>query len=299
MQRKLLFLINPISGTRNKNRLIEAVTKQTTQRNIPFQIIPTAIEGKYDFLKEKISQEKITDVIVCGGDGSINHVASALIGINVNIGIIPMGSGNGLAFAAKIHFNISKALDVIFKGKASAVDGFNINNRFGCMLCGLGFDAQVAHAFFNEKKRGLFTYIKISLQHFFCSKFYPFIIEVNNNTFKTEAFFISIANSNQFGNDVTIAPQAKLNDGLLDVVIIKKRNKIQTVISLLKQISLGKIQPCSELFKKDKGVYYFQTDHIIIQNPAVAPLHIDGEPAETKDRIEISILPNAFKLIQA
>ena len=298
MHRKLLFLINPISGTRNKNLLIEAVTKQTTQRNIPFQIIPTAIEGKYDFLKEKILQEKITDVIVCGGDGSINHVASALIGINVNIGIIPMGSGNGLAFAAKIPFNISKALDVIFKGKASAVDGFNINNTFGCMLCGLGFDAQVAHAFFNEKKRGLFTYIKISLQHFFCSKFYPFIVEVNNTTFKTEAFFISIANSNQFGNYVTIAPQAKLNDGLLDVVIIKKRNKIQTVISLLKQISLGKIQPCSELFKKDKGVYYFQTDHIIIQNPALAPLHIDGEPAETKDRIEISILPNAFKLIQ-
>ncbi len=298
MQRKLLFLINPISGTRNKNRLTQAITKETTQRNIPFQIIPTAIEGKYDFLKEKISQEKITDVIVCGGDGSINHVASALIGINVNIGIIPMGSGNGLAFAAKIPFNISKALDVIFKGKASAVDGFNINNTFGCMLCGLGFDAQVAHAFFNEKKRGLFTYIKISLQHFFCSKFYPFIVEVNNTTFKTEAFFISIANSNQFGNYVTIAPQAKLNDGLLDVVIIKKRNKIQTVISLLKQISLGKIQPYSELFKKDKGVYYFQTDHIIIQNPALAPLHIDGEPAETKDKVEVRILPNAFKLIQ-
>jgi diacylglycerol kinase family enzyme len=136
------------------------------------------------------------------------------------------------------------------------------------------------------------------LQHFFCSKFYPFIVEVNNDCFNTEAFFISIANSNQFGNYVTIAPQAKLNDGLLDVVIIKKRNKIQTVISLLKQIGLGKIQPCSDLFKKDKSVYYFQTDHIIIQNPELAPLHIDGEPAETKDKIEIKILPNAFKLIQ-
>ena len=119
MHRKLLFLINPISGTRNKNRLTQAITKETTHRNIPFEIIPTAIEGKYDFLIEKISQEKITDVIVCGGDGSINHVASALIGINVNIGIIPMGSGNGLAFAAKIPFNISKALDVIFNGKAN------------------------------------------------------------------------------------------------------------------------------------------------------------------------------------
>lgn len=298
MHRNILFLINPISGTRNKNRLTEAIRKETKQRNIPFEIIPTAIEGKYDFLKEKIARENITDVIVCGGDGSINHVASALIGINVNIGIIPMGSGNGLAFAAKIPFNIFKALDVIFNGKSNAVDGFYVNNRFGCMLCGLGFDAQVAHAFFNEKKRGLFTYIKISLRHFFCSKFYSFKVEVNNKTFKTDAFFISIANSNQYGNYVTIAPQALLNDGLLDVVIIKKRNKIQTVISLLKQIGLGQIQPSSDLFKKDKSVYYFQTDQIIIQNPELAPLHIDGEPAETKDKVEIKILPNAFKLIQ-
>jgi len=298
MDRKLLFLINPISGTRNKNRLSDSINKETSKRNIPYQIIPTAKEGKYDFLKEKIAIEKITDVIICGGDGSINHVASALIGVNVNIGIIPMGSGNGLAFAAKIPFNINKALDIIFNGNAKYIDAFFVNKIFGCMLCGLGFDANVAHAFFNQKKRGLFTYIKITLRHFFCSKYYDFKLEVNNNTFNTEAFFISIANSNQFGNYVTIAPKARLNDGLLDVVIVKKRNKIQTIVALLKQIVLGKIQPCSDLFKKDRGVYYFQTDHIIIQNPALASLHIDGEPAKTNRNIEIKILPNAFKLIQ-
>jgi YegS/Rv2252/BmrU family lipid kinase len=298
MDRKLLFLINPISGTRNKKRLSEVITTEASRRNIPFQIIPTSIEGKYDFLKEKISGENITDVIVCGGDGSINHVVSSLIGINVNIGIIPMGSGNGLAFAAKIPFNISKALDVIFNGKASAVDGFNINNTFGFMLCGLGFDAQVAHAFFNQKKRGLFTYIKITLRQFFCSKFYPFKVEVNNNTFNTDAFFISIANSNQFGNYVTIAPKARLNDGLLDVVIIKKQNKIQTGFSILKQIVFGKNQSFPQVFEKDKSVFYFQTNLIKIQNPGLAPLHIDGEPAETNSIIEIKVLPNAFKLIQ-
>jgi YegS/Rv2252/BmrU family lipid kinase len=298
MNRNLLFLINPISGTRNKNRLSDSIITETSKRNIPFQIIPTAMEGKYDFLKEKVALEKITDVIICGGDGSINHVASALIGIDVNIGIIPMGSGNGLAFAAKIPFNINKALEIIFNGKAKDIDAFYVNKNFGCMLCGLGFDAQVAHAFFNQKKRGLFTYINISMRHFFSSKYYAFNIMVNNNSFSTDAFFISIANSNQFGNYVTIAPRASLNDGLLDVVIVKKRNKIQTIFSLLKQISLGKIQTCPKVFEKDKGVYYFQTNHIIIQNPALAPLHIDGEPAETNSNIEIKVLPNAFKLIQ-
>jgi YegS/Rv2252/BmrU family lipid kinase len=298
MDRKLLFLINPISGTRNKKRLSEIITTEASRRNITFQIIPTVIEAKYDFLKEKISLEKITDVIICGGDGSINHVTSALIGVDVNIGIIPMGSGNGLAFAAKIPFNINKALDIIFNGKAKYVDAFYVNKNFGCMLCGLGFDAQVAHAFFNQKKRGLFTYINISMRHFFSSKFYAFNIKVNNNSFSTDAFFISIANSNQFGNYVTIAPRASLNDGLLDVVIVKKRNKIQTIFSLLKQISLGKIQSCPQVFEKEKGVYYFQTKQIIIQNPGLASLHIDGEPAETQHKIEIRILPNAFKLIQ-
>jgi YegS/Rv2252/BmrU family lipid kinase len=256
------------------------------------------MEGKYDFLKEKISRENITDVIICGGDGSINHVTSALIGVDVNIGIIPMGSGNGLAFAAKIPFNINKALDIIFNGKAKYIDAFYVNKNFGCMLCGLGFDAQVAHAFFNQKKRGLFTYINISMRHFFSSKFYAFNVLVNNNSFSTDAFFISIANSNQFGNYVTIAPRASLNDGLLDVVIVKKRNRIQTILALLKQIGLGKIQSCPQVFEKDKGVYYFQTEQIIIQNPSLAPLHIDGEPAETQSDIEIRILPNAFKLIQ-
>ena len=209
-----------------------------------------------------------------------------------------MGSGNGLAFAAKIPLNIFKALDLVFNGKASPIDGFYVNDTFGCMLCGLGFDAQVAHAFFNQKKRGLFTYINISMRHFFSSKYYAFNILVNNNSFSTDAFFISIANSNQFGNYVTIAPRASLNDGLLDVVIVKKRNKIQTIFSLLKQIGLGKIQSCPQVFEKDKGVYYFQTEQIIIQNLGLAPLHIDGEPAETLPKIEIRILPNAFKLIQ-
>ncbi len=298
MDRKLLFLINPISGTRNKNRLSEIITTETTRRNIPFQIKPTSIEGKYEFLIEKISRENITDVIICGGDGSINHVASTLIGTNVNIGIIPMGSGNGLAFAAKIPFNILKALDVVFDGKASAIDAFLVNNTFGCMLCGLGFDAQVAHEFFNQKKRGLFTYIKITLRQFFCSKFYSFKVEVNNNTFNTDAFFISIANSNQFGNYVTIAPKARLNDGLLDVVIIKKQNKIQTGFSIFRQIVFGKNQTFPQVFEKNKSVYYFQTNQIKIQNRGLAPLHIDGEPVETNSIIEIKILPNAFKLIQ-
>ncbi len=119
------------------------------------------------FLRSIISEEKITDVVIAGGDGTVSQVISSLMTADVNFGIIPCGSGNGLAFAAKIPKNPEKALDIIFNGKASAVDGFYVNNHFACMLCGVGFDAKVAYEFSQQTKRGLKTYASLSQQTFF------------------------------------------------------------------------------------------------------------------------------------
>jgi len=205
MNRKFIYFINPISGTSGKVLLLETIKQKTTERNIPFEILHTNAAGDYQYLGEKIRNEQITDVIICGGDGTVNQVANALQGIRVNVGIIPMGSGNGLAFAARIPKKPAQALDVIFNGKAEYIDSFYINGQFSCMLCGLGFDAQVAHDFAKQKKRGLATYVKQSTRNFFSARPYPFEIEMDGIRINTEAFFISIANSNQFGNNFTIA----------------------------------------------------------------------------------------------
>ena len=165
MKRKFIYFINPISGTSGKALLLKIIKKKTTEKNIPFEILDTNAAGEYAYLKEKIFVEKITDIIVCGGDGTVNQIAGALLGIDINIGIIPMGSGNGMAFAAKIPKRIDKALEIIFIGKTSLVDSFYINHKFSCMLCGLGFDAQVAHDFAKQKKRGLLTYIKLAIKN--------------------------------------------------------------------------------------------------------------------------------------
>ena len=298
MQRRFIYFINPISGTKNKLPLIELIKTETTNQQIPFEILDTTIDGNYSFLSNKIEAEKITDVIICGGDGTVNQIISFLLGVPVNVGIIPMGSGNGLALAAGLSRNAKKALKIIFNGNVKNTDGFFVNGKFGCMLTGLGFDAQVAFDFLKQKKRGLFTYIKICFKNFFIGKHYLFEVEINKQRINTDAFFISVANSNQFGNHVTIAPKASLSDGLLDIIIITKMNKFLTVFSLLRQISLGKIQPHHELFNKNKNIYYFQTDELIIHNTNMAPLHIDGEPAETNSTIEIKVLPSAFKLLQ-
>lgn len=297
MNRKFVYFINPISGNRSKVQVLEMVRLKTTLKQIPFEILDTNAAGNYFYLLDKIKAEGITDVIVCGGDGTINHIANALQGTGVNIGIIPMGSGNGLAFAAKIPKDPSRALEIIFKGKVSPIDAFYINNTFSCMLCGLGFDAQVAHDFAKQKKRGLVTYIKQSMKNFIKAGTYPFTLTVNGNTLNTEAFFISIANSNQFGNNFTIAPQASLMDGLLDIVIVNKMSKVRMLWTILKQIRSGQARAYEDKKYHRTDIGYFQTRHLSITNTKLAPLHIDGDPAATAEKFEISIIEKAIRLL--
>ncbi|MEO6668162.1 MAG: YegS/Rv2252/BmrU family lipid kinase [Ferruginibacter sp.] len=298
MNRKFICFINPISGTRSKAALRPLIEKRMTKENFQCQFHDTRKDGIYHFLPSLIKEQKITDVIICGGDGTVNQVSSFLLNVDVNVGIIPLGSGNGLAFAAGISKLSSKALDTIMSGTPEYIDSFYINRQFSCMLCGIGFDAQVAHDFAQQKKRGLATYAKQTMKNFLTAQAYPFIINVNNNQLKTEAFFISIANSNQFGNHVTIAPKASLSDGLLDIVVVNKMNKINMLYSLLRHIKFGKLQPVSENGFSQKDIQYFQTKKLVIQNPNLAPLHIDGEPTLTSSRFEIEIVEKAFRLVK-
>lgn len=295
MRRKIIYLINPISGTRGKTSLKELVVSKTKERRIPFEVLPTMIDGDYRFLKSKIRDDGITDIVVCGGDGSVNAVVHSLAETEVNFGIVPMGSGNGLAYAAGIPRNSAKALDIVFDGKPLPTDAFLVNEKFACMLCGLGFDAKVAHEFAEQPKRGLATYASLTTRNFFSAKAYPFKVKANGLTFTTEAFFISVANSNQFGNNFTIAPQAELSDGMLDVVIVKKIAKPLLLLTVMKQVIAGKIKKVENSLRSP--VIYFQTDNLVIENIAEAPLHIDGEPRDSLKSLSIRVLPHHFKLI--
>ncbi len=298
MNRKIIYLVNPISGTAKKETLLKNIEASGREKKLQFEILPTNAKGDYDLVKDKIEREKITDIIIIGGDGTVNQVINALRGCNVKFGIIPLGSGNGLAFAAGIPKNTTKAHNVILKGASKNVDAFLINGYYSCMLSGLGFDAKVAHEFAAQTKRGLLTYTQQSLLHFFKAQPYQFEIVLDNFSFFTDAYFISIANSNQFGNNVTIAPQASLNDGLLDIVIVQKMNKAKLPFAVLKQMrGNNKLQELVENISK-KTVLYFQTSALTIRNLKHAPLHVDGEPRETAGEFKIEILKDCFELIQ-
>ena len=296
MAQRIIYIINPIAGTRTKKDLQQFIQEKTKEKKIPFHVCPSVASGDYSFLQSIIREERITDVVIAGGDGTVSQVVSSLMKEEVNFGIIPCGSGNGLALAAKISKQPAKALDTIFNGRASAIDGFYVNKQFACMLCGIGFDAKVAHEFAHQPKRGLKTYASLVSKNFFSISPYQFTVESNGLEFSTEAFFISIANSNQFGNNFTIAPKALLSDGFLDIVIVKKAAKPVLLYNLIKQIFAGKLQTVETSL--DLPVIYFQTKKIVIKNIGNAPLHIDGDPAETPEELKIEIRKKCFRLIQ-
>ncbi|WP_153796876.1 diacylglycerol/lipid kinase family protein [Foetidibacter luteolus] len=298
LQRRFVFLANPISGGAKKDSLLKDIEAEGKKRGMHYEIIPTNSTGNYDFLKDKILDHHITDVIIIGGDGTVNQVVNSLQHVKVRFGIIPMGSGNGLAFAAGIPKKPQQAFDIIMKGESKMVDAFLINQQFSCMLSGLGFDASVAHDFASKASRGLLTYTQQSLINFFKAQPYQFEILLDNFSFYTDAFFISIANSNQFGNNFTIAPQASLNDGLLDIVIVQKMNKARLPFAVLRQIrGNNQLQQLVDDVTK-KNVLYFQTPSLTIRNLRHAPFHIDGEPKETSSEFNIEIIKDCFELIQ-
>jgi diacylglycerol kinase (ATP) len=293
-ERKFLVFINPISGAKNKEAAKATVEKVLQENKLYYEVLPTEKEGKYIYLKNKIETDKITDIIICGGDGSVNQVGAHLIGVKVNIGIIPLGSGNGLAFTAGIAASPQKAMQTILDGKAKQIDAFKINNDFSCHLIGVGFDAEVAHQFAVHPSRGGATYVKLVLKNYFKAKPFPFQIKIEDRIINTEAFFVCVANSNQFGNKIKIAPKASLSDGLLDVVIVNKTNKVNVFLKMMRQLIAGKVKPVAE---KYGIIQYYQTKKISITNTEKAPLHIDGEPYKTNTHFEIEIIENALSLL--
>ncbi len=165
-------------------------------------------------------------------------------------------------------------------------------------MCGIGCDAQIAHDFANRKIRGLKTYLQLSAMQYFKAQSFNFTIKTKDLSTDVDAFFITISNSNQFGNNITIAPKASLNDGLFDIVIVKKMHKLMLPFALLHQISGSNALEELKNYRNNKNIIYFQAREATIINNTSAPLHIDGEPEPLTQKIKFKIMPNAFRLLQ-
>jgi YegS/Rv2252/BmrU family lipid kinase len=305
LNRKLFYIINPIAGNGSRGSLRKQIEERTRKAGYDFECRDSAIDGNYDLIVHAIQSKGFTDIIIAGGDGTINQVVGALRYLELPFGIIPCGSGNGLARCAGLSTDPQEALDTIFSGSAMRTDGYTVNGNFACELTGLGFDGAVAHAYAQSATRGLNTYIRHAIKQFASAPSYRFIVRLFGQALSLDAYMITVANANQFGNKVTIAPYASLSDGLLDVIIVKKQHKLPLLWRAYRQLS-GQNQPLrgediiTSLSDKrnQQDIHYWQVSAIEIENLDDAMIHVDGEATSRVEKAKIEIAPSVFRLIR-
>lgn len=288
-KKKVLFIINPISGTKKKKDVELLITQSIDQDQYEYYFKQTEGVGDGYSMALQASNQNFDTIVAVGGDGTINEVSRAIIGSDVNLGIIPVGSGNGLARHLNIPLRIQDAVQVINDRFILPIDSVQLNNTSFVSIAGVGFDALVAKKFALQKRRGFFSYLKVILTEYLRYNQKKYHIIIDGEVIRTKAFFIALANSDQFGYHTSIAPKARVTDGLIDVVIVKK---IPLYLSVF-QIPLlfnGKIE-------KSKFVESFQAKEIEIYRKKNRTINIDGEPMKLEKDIKVKILPNSLNTI--
>jgi YegS/Rv2252/BmrU family lipid kinase len=240
-----------------------------------------------------ISAEEVkrgTDIIVAvGGDGSVNEIARELINSNSTLGIVPAGSGNGLAHHLGISVNLRKAIEIINKGNTLKMDTGKVNEKVFVSLAGIGFDGLVAAKYANSKIRGFLAYMKIATEGYTRYKPKKYTIKINGRIIKQRALFIIFANSNQFGYNAPIAPEASVSDGLLDVVISQKPLMVEMPL-IAGLMYWRKID-------KTKYVEVIKSSEIIVRSTKKRWVNIDGEAFKMDKEIHVKVIPNSLNII--
>lgn len=277
---KALLIINPISGTSNKEGLAELVRKTLALRGVTVDVAWTKARGDATTLATDAANRGYGTVIAAGGDGTVNETAQALCDTGVTLGIIPCGSGNGLARHLNIPVDIKASLDIIADGHSVICDYGTVNDKpFFCTF-GMGFDATVSHKFAHAKKRGLITYLKSTFQEYVHYVPEEYVITANGEKLTERAFVVAVCNASQYGNNAYIAPHASINDGLLDVTIIHYGNFLTTAMVGV-DLMAGSIE-------KNMLIHTFKTTDLTIERKTEGPAHIDGEPMILPAKLEVA-----------
>ncbi|WP_288716945.1 diacylglycerol kinase family protein [uncultured Duncaniella sp.] len=285
---KARLIINPISGTRNKAGLDRMVLDVLSQLGWEVEVTYTKGHGDATRLALSAIEKGCDTVIAAGGDGTINETAAALCGTGVILGILPCGSGNGLARHLGIPVDLKEGLKVIIENHAMEIDYATVNDcKFFC-TCGVGFDAAVSAAFAKKKTRGKLTYIQSTFQTYASYEPEHYTIMANGKTLTEKAFLVAVCNASQYGNNAYIAPSASINDGLLDVTIIHAGNTLST--------ALVGVDMLTGFIERNMLIHTFRTDNIIIERERKGASHVDGEPMEMDRRLSIRCHHNGLKV---
>lgn len=289
-KKKIVFIVNPISGTHNKKAILNVIDREL-DRNVfeEPQICYTQYGGHATELAQKAVQEGAAIVVAIGGDGTVNETGRGLIQTDTALGIIPCGSGNGLARHLQIPLNASKAVKILNAHKTEVLDYGKINNIPFFCTCGLGFDAFVSFKFAMAGKRGIRTYIENALKEGLRYKPETYEIVSDEGTVRYKAFLIACANASQYGNDAYIAPQASMSDGLMDVTIMEPFTMLEAP-----QIA---IQLFNRTLNHNSHIKTFRCRKLTILRKSSGVIHYDGNPITTGNNIEVEMIHRGINVV--
>lgn len=288
MKNAVLFIVNPIAGPRkNKSHIIKAI--QSRSHFLKYEIYETRRRGDATRAARDAVQQGFQVVVAVGGDGTVNEVASALVHTDVALGIIPRGSGNGLARALEIPFSTADALEVIYQSGRKIIDIGKAADRYFCVVAGVGFDAQVSQAFDQSQLRGLMSYVWVIVKEL--KHYSPQACEmlVDGKHVTCYPFLVTVANAPQYGNGAIIAPHAKMDDGYFDLCVVKEMAFLQKLVAA-PRLFLGNID-------KHPGVCYYKMKQVEFLATPPIRYHVDGEPVRCDEPLRIEVLPQALKVI--
>lgn len=288
MARKLLFIVNPNAGKKISDKLIETINNEFP-KDVYYQIVIWKDKNHFKEVLDILHSQDYTDVIAVGGDGTVNQVASSLINTSITFGIVPAGSGNGLARSLKLSMNVSEVIKQIAAGKTEIIDFGLVNERPFFCTSGIGFDAHIGNLFATSVKRGLQSYVKITIRELLKYKGKNYTIKLNGETIKRKAFLITVANAGQYGNEFYIAPKAHLQDGKFHVVVLRPTG-VFGAISLFVKI-LGKKA------HQSKYIETFVCNELSIIDDDNITIHYDGEPAQMNSGLNYKCQNNKLKVI--
>ena len=291
MKKKIIFIINPISGHHNKNNFPNLVEKHIDKNQYEYSIVFTEYAGHATELTMKAIEDDFDYIAAVGGDGTINEVAKCLIGKRQILVIVPLGSGNGLARHLELPFKPERLIkEVINKGKVYKIDTAVMNNIPFISIAGIGFDALIADYFAKDENRGFMTYAKLITEKYpnYRQKEYTLILD-DEKTIECKPFFVTFANSSQFGYNAEISPKASVQDGLIDVCIFKKPNILEVPIVatyfLAKQID------------KSNFIDIYKAKKIKVTRKVAEVANIDGEAVEMSKDITVEIIPLSLNIL--
>lgn len=288
-KKKILFIMNPISGTVRKTGIPKVVEDNLDKDCFDFDLEETRYSGHAYELATDAKVHGYDAVVAVGGDGTVNEVARAIVHSDIALGIVPCGSGNGLARHLMLPMDAAKAIKVINSYTVHDLDYGMINYIPFFCTCGMGFDAFISMKFAESGRRGPVTYIENILREGLKYRPETYEIKDENGTSLYRAFLVSCANASQYGNNAYIAPQASMSDGLLDVIIMEPFDMLEAP-----QISIDMF---NKTLDKNSKIKTFKTKHIQIHREKPGFIHYDGEPVMTSSDVDISVKDKGIKII--